>query len=290
MKRTPSIKRLSQEWLSSADGRSAETRRKNEQAIGHLLEVFARRSINTISVADAKALAGRMAGKNTGRRLSKGTVSKRLQTIKQFGQWCNDADYVDHNPFGSLRPGQGKPDSTKRRFVSDREIEALLATVEDPEWRLVIVMARYCGLRIPSELVGLRWEHVDWDTEQIRIVQAKSDARMCPLFHRFVARELKALRKVLDREKNPTEYVFGRWTITPQTNLRTQLNRMIARAGLEQWPRVFHNQRASRCTELVNDSGLSGKEVSTYMGNSPAVIFEHYEVMRPETQKRICKL
>ncbi len=290
MKRTPSIKRLCAEWLNSADGRGLETRRKNSQALDHLVEVFGKRSINTLTVADAKSLAGRMAVKNTQGQLSKGTISKRLQTIKQFGQWCCDADYVGFNPFAILKPGNGKPDATKKRFVSDQEVDKLLNTIESPEWRLVVVMARYCGLRIPSELVGLKWEHVEWDLERIRIVQAKTVARLCPLFHRYVLRELKALRKSLDRDGNETEMVFGRWDLHSKSNLRTGLNRMIARAGLAPWPRVFHNQRASRCTELLNDKGLSAKEVATYMGNSPAVIMEHYEVMRPSTRKRICKL
>jgi integrase len=288
--RTPSIRRLTIDWLACDDGRSVETRRKHEQAIGHLVAIFGNRSINTITVADAKAIAGKISAKYTGRKLAKGTVAKRLQTIKQFGQWCCDAQYVDHNPFDSIKPGQGKPDVTRRRFVSDAEVEKLLRSVRDPEWRVVIVLARYCGLRIPSELVGLRWEHIDWETEQIRIVEAKSDVRFCPLFHRHVADELRSLRDELERVGCKSDLVFGRWTLRRDSNLRTQLNRFVKAAGLEPWPRVFHNQRASRCTELVNDKGLSRKEVSTYMGNSEEVIFEHYEVMRPSTIKRIVKL
>lgn len=34
-------------------------------------------------------------------------------------------------------------------------------------------------------------------------------------------------------------------------NLRTQFERIIRKAGLESWPRLFHNLRASRETELA---------------------------------------
>jgi len=34
-------------------------------------------------------------------------------------------------------------------------------------------------------------------------------------------------------------------------NLRTTFEKIIERAGLTQWPRLFHNLRASRETELV---------------------------------------
>jgi hypothetical protein len=34
-------------------------------------------------------------------------------------------------------------------------------------------------------------------------------------------------------------------------NLRTQFLKIIKRAGLKAWPRLFHNLRASRQTELM---------------------------------------
>ena len=37
------------------------------------------------------------------------------------------------------------------------------------------------------------------------------------------------------------------------TNLRTQFQRIIRRAGVESWPRLFQNMRASRETELTNE-------------------------------------
>ena len=36
------------------------------------------------------------------------------------------------------------------------------------------------------------------------------------------------------------------------TNLRTQFLRLLTRAGVEPWPRLFHNLRASRETELAS--------------------------------------
>lgn len=35
-------------------------------------------------------------------------------------------------------------------------------------------------------------------------------------------------------------------------NLGTQLKRIVERAGLQPWPKIFHNLRASRQTELCN--------------------------------------
>jgi hypothetical protein len=57
-------------------------------------------------------------------------------------------------------------------------------------------------------------------------------------------------------------------------NLRTQLLRIIARSGLSAWPRLFHNLRASRATELANEFPIH--VVCEWIGNSPDVARRHY--------------
>jgi len=57
-------------------------------------------------------------------------------------------------------------------------------------------------------------------------------------------------------------------------NLRTQLFRIISRAGLSAWPRLFHNLRASRETELVREHPIH--VVCAWIGNSERVARRHY--------------
>ena len=65
-------------------------------------------------------------------------------------------------------------------------------------------------------------------------------------------------------------------------NLRTQFLRIIARAGLQPWPRLFHNLRSSRETELManRDYGLS--DVCKWMGHSMRVAEKYYLQLRQE--------
>jgi hypothetical protein len=58
------------------------------------------------------------------------------------------------------------------------------------------------------------------------------------------------------------------------TNLRTQLERIIRRAGLEPWPKLFHNLRATRQTELAERYPMH--VVCAWIGNSAAIAQEHY--------------
>lgn len=278
----PTVRQLAQAFISSDDGKSESTREKHQQALGHVIEAWGRRRITSLTVADAKTLASKI--KKSG--LAQTTAAKRLQTIKSWGQWLVDAEYIESNPFASTNPGSGRVDATKKRFVTLEEFNSVLATIEDPEWRCVFVLARYCGLRIPSEICSLYWFDVLWDSQQIRINKAKTEPRFCPLF-RPVERELKALKTTLESLETDSPLVFGRWQLNLESNLRTQINRFVKRAGCNPWPRTFHNQRASRCTELIYDKGFSHKETSQYMGNSPNVIMDHYEVSRPDHFKKL---
>lgn len=271
------------EFLSRQTGLSDATIDKHDQALMLLKDSFGRRSIATLTVADAKSLVSSI--RNSG--LASTTAAKRLQTIKAFGQWLVDAEYLEVNPFAPITPGRGKTFDASKEFISLAVFNKVLETVRNPEWRTLLALARYGGLRIPSEIHRLMWIDVKWSTRELAIQKAKTEPRVCPLFAPM-ERELRALKESLDAEGIETPFVFGRWhSLDRKSNLRAQLDRIIKRAGCDPWPRSFHNLRASRCTELIYEKGFTHKEVAKYMGNSPAVIMEHYEIERQEHLKKI---
>ena len=57
-------------------------------------------------------------------------------------------------------------------------------------------------------------------------------------------------------------------------NLRTPLPKLIRRAGLAQWPRVFHNLRASCETGLLAEFPIAS--VTSWLGHSATVALRHY--------------
>lgn len=57
-------------------------------------------------------------------------------------------------------------------------------------------------------------------------------------------------------------------------NLRTHFLRLVKRAGLDSWPRPFHNLRASRQTEL--EESFPSHVVCAWLGNSTVIARKHY--------------
>ena len=71
---------------------------------------------------------------------------------------------------------------------------------------------------------------------------------------------------------------FGDGRIFPDvredSNFGERLSNTIARAGVEQWPRLWQNLRASRQTEL--SAIYPATDVCAWMGNTQAVAADHY--------------
>lgn len=57
-------------------------------------------------------------------------------------------------------------------------------------------------------------------------------------------------------------------------NLRTTMEKIVQRAGVPSWPKLFHNLRASRETELCQRFPIH--VVCEWIGNSAAVAVRHY--------------
>ena len=80
-----------------------------------------------------------------------------------------------------------------------------------------------------------------------------------------------------------SEYCITRYR-SSNCNLRTQLRRIVKRAGLKPWPKIFQNLRATRQTELTGEFELH--VVAKWLGNSPAIATKHYLQVTPEHHRR----
>ena len=70
-----------------------------------------------------------------------------------------------------------------------------------------------------------------------------------------------------------TEYVITKYRKS-NVNLRTQFQKIIKRAGLKPWPKLFQNLRSTRETELMES--WPEHVVCKWIGNTKAVAMESY--------------
>ena len=70
----------------------------------------------------------------------------------------------------------------------------------------------------------------------------------------------------------------------PRANLATEFRRILRRAGITPWPKLWQNLRASRETELLG--AYPARDVVAWMGNSVGVAMQHYAMPRTESFQR----
>lgn len=95
------------------------------------------------------------------------------------------------------------------------------------------------------------------------------------------------LNLTFERAAERAEFVIERWR-SADKNLRTHLKGIIRRAGLGPWPKLFHNLRATRQTEL--EESFPSHVVCAWIGNSERVAREHYLQVTDEHFKKAVKI
>lgn len=257
------------------------------QAVDKLVAFFgAGKQLHEITEGDADSW-GRYLQSKAGGELSEQTVRRRLGLAKQFFKSAVRNKLISQNPFADQKSHvQG---NDKRQFFVDRDtITKVMAAMPDDEWKLLLALSRYGGLRCPSEHLALTWHDVDWENERMTVRSPKNErhqdggVRVIPLFPEV--REY--LELAFENAKEGAVHVITRHRHN-NVNLRTQFMRFLQRAGVEPWPRIFQNLRASRATELAADFPLH--VVTKWMGHTPEVAREHYLTVRDTDFERAAK-
>jgi integrase len=221
------------------------------------------RAVGTIRPGDADAFKEAMLAK-----YSAVTAAREVKRARQFFKAAQRQGLVSSNPFADVRGGS-QANSARGFFVTREIARAVLAVCPDNEWRLIFALSRFGGLRCPSETLELRWSDIDWEKGRIVIRESKTKTRVIPLFE-----EIRPyLATAFDQAEDGAVYVIQRYR-AKNANLRTQLLRIISKASVPSWPRLFHNLRASRETELANEFPIH--VVCEWIGNSVDVARKHY--------------
>lgn len=253
---------------------AANTIRNLEQTKRLLVEHFgAGRDLASITPADAEAWAAALAEK-----YAPSTTGRAIKRARQFFKAALRNKLVAENVFVEVKASnQANKD---RQFYVDRETTfRVIAAAPDAEWRLLIALSRFGGLRCPSEHLALRWSDVDWERDRFRVDSPKTGERWVPIFP-----ELRPyLEECFELAADGAIYVITRYRDT-NANLRTQFVRIIRRAGVKPWPKLFHNLRASRETELAAEYPIH--VVCAWIGNSAAIAAKHYLTVREEDYTR----
>jgi integrase len=216
------------------------------------------------------------------RKHGENTVRRRCGRAKQFFRAAARKKLIAESPFGDMKDCKVNGNRERDYFVSLADAQKVLDACPDTQWRLLFALSRYGGLGCPSEHSGLRWADVDLAKGRMTVRSPKTEhhegkeSRVVPI--------LPELRPYLDAAKTEAakgeEYVVTIPSVAafrnggPNPNLGTRMQKIVRRAGVKVWPKLFQNLRATRQTELAQT--FPEHVVCEWIGNSQAVAREHY--------------
>ena len=314
------IHELGKRWIDDLGGEVGPGTRINWQTALDAYQLFFK--------ADSPAASVDLAGVHAFRKWARdemqwspATISKRHKLARQMWQHGLSIKAVLENPWTRVKSGTEKnPD--RIHFVDHATIRRVLDGVaDDPDavwWRRLIVLARFAGCRIPSEVADLTGRDVDLAGGKLTIRGKKTKAsgayeRVVPLFPELRAvlapppaakgagktargqgRTTGAKSRFTPGGKSasgaavaaldPDAPLLGPLATKSGTVLFNGMQDRVKRAGLEPWPRLWQNLRASRSMEL--NAQYPARMVADWLGHSEAVAQEHYQRTRDPDFKR----
>lgn len=277
-----------------AKGMKPNTLRNRQQVGNQLIEYFGHsRPVDAIREKDARDYY------DLRQKLdAPATWGRNIKTVKQFFRHAVRLEWIKKSPFDGLK-GQNVANTSRFYRVTNDEFNQVLEACYNSQERLILALARYGGLRVPSELQFMEWGDFytadgffivktpkkEKKVNQDRGIFTDYATRRVPLFPEIE----EAFQEYFeDFPEGGPNFLFSdsqrlpvslRVKVTSQ-GLTSRLKKIVRRAGLKIWPKPFQNLRSTRETELI-EQGWPIQDVTKWMGNTPNVAAQHYLQTNP---------
>lgn len=172
-----------------------------------------------------------------------------------------------------------------REYLTSDELEAIQKAAKGigrhghRDSTLILLSFRH-GLRV-SEVIALRWDHVDLKRGTIHISRAKNGVDSV---HPLSGPEIRALRR-LKREYPDSPFLFSTERGGPMTT--SNVRKMVARAGEKAglgFPVHPHQLRHS-CGYALANKGVDTRSLQAYLGHKSITSTVIYTQLSPERFK-----
>lgn len=288
----PTIRELSEIFLTGLQSvdRKPNTLRNRLSVVNILFDFFgAERPIHTITAKEALELDH--FGKE---KYAPATWGKNIRTVKQFFHYAVKEKWIRESPFADIR-GANVSNPARFEFVSNETINRVLEACGNSQERLILCLARYGGLRIPSEIQYMEWEDIDFERKQFRVKSPKKETLSNQKKGIFTDKSIRYVPLFPELEKAFSEYfedfpeggprrLFSMDKSLPKSLqistvkqcVRDRFRAICRKAGIPVWGKFFQNLRSTRETELNQMQKFSFHEIARWIGHAPEVACRHY--------------
>lgn len=192
------------------------------------------------------------------------TVVRYLSSLSTvFETAIKEWHWIEKNPVKLIR----KPtvSNARTRFLDEEECKKLLASCKEsrnPYLYSIVVIALCSGMR-RGEILGMRWQDIDFDKKLIILPKTKNGSiRYVPI----VGIAFQILKNMFDDETilDPTYHVFPSLNLERYLDIRSAWVFALRRAGITNFN--FHDLRHS-CASFLAMSGATQRDIAEILGH-----------------------
>lgn len=215
-------------------------------------------------------------GRRVDEKVSNSTINRELQCLRKLFNKAIDWGYALDNPVLKVEFLSEKSSFRKRVLSEDEEVRFL--TVALQHIGHMTLVALHTGMR-KGEVLKLKWENVDFEAQEITIVETKDDEDRIVPMNPFLFNLLFTLKS----QDGKSEYVFtNSRTGTHYVEIKRAFTSALKKAGIEDFH--FHDLRHTYASRLVRN-GVDLNTVKELLGHSSITTTQRYLHSQAE-QKR----
>jgi integrase len=217
-------------------------------------------------------------------RTQEAIAESRVADEKHGFYRSDDGALVIHMPAPKRQPPRRRPNKQVRvrEYLTEDECRTLISTAKKRGGRyglrdaLAIRMCWRHGLRI-SELVGLRWDHVEWKTGRLTVHRAKGSIDST---HPLSGDELRELRALHRTQEPGCRFIFMNERKAPMTaaGFRKMLSTVGAACGL---PHVHPHMLRHSCGFYMADRREDVRVMQDWLGHANVQNTVRYTTLAP---------
>ena len=259
-------------------GRKASSNKVWMRALSHAREFFPKdmtlRQLKVPVALEFRRWLQAQSGRKPGSKMATATVNKTCGIISQALGHAVEVGMIPSNPFSSRSiPKSAGANPDREQYVERETVLKVISCCEDAEDRIILALARFGCLRVPSEIRELRWSDIDWGKRKMLVRSPKTahhgkGSRKVPLFpdlHDLLRKEY---------ESGPqSEFLLPK--LRHHSSHATRARRAMEIAGVKPWDKALQNLRASGVEDWLR-SGYMPQDVALWCGHTTKVMYQHY--------------
>lgn len=200
---------------------------------------------------------------------------KHVDNAKVFFNAAKRRGLIVFNPF-EYQVSSTRTNRARDFFLTREQTEKILAACPDAEWRLLVALWRYAGLR-KMEVFRLTWGDVLWNDGKMRVHAPKTEHHEGKDVRYVGLRDIRPHLEDVFQEQLPD----GKRSLPADASIVTRFSKsncnldkpfkvILHKAGIVPWSKLFQNMRASCETEWLNE-GHPAHVVAAMIGHSVKV-------------------